>query len=54
MGGKYARRKSAAPFVGVDKNEVIRDLTEFYKKADNGEYRKYLNDFLNALKESGY
>jgi hypothetical protein len=52
--GKYARAKTAAAFKGVDKAEVIRDLTEFYKTADNGAYLKYLDDFLNAVKESGY
>lgn len=53
MGGKYARAKTAAAFKSMDKSEIIRDLTIFYKTADGGAYRKYLADFLKAVEESG-
>ena len=53
-GGKYARSKGAAHFKDVDKTEVIKDLTEFYKTAEGGAFKKYLPDFLKAVKESGY
>ena len=54
MGGKYARAHTAAAFKNVDKAEVIKDLTEFYKTADGGAYAKYLDAFLQAVIESGY
>ncbi|QDU58543.1 putative deoxyribonuclease RhsB [Aeoliella mucimassa] len=54
MNCKYARAKGAGAFKSIDRKEVIRDLTEFYKTADGGIYKKYLNDFLQAVKESGY
>ncbi len=54
MGGKYARAHTAAAFKNVDKAVVIKDVTEFYKTADGGAYAKYLDDFLLAVKESGY
>ena len=54
MGGKYARAHTAAAFKDVDKALVIKDLTMFYKTADGGAYAKYLDDFLQAVKESGF
>jgi hypothetical protein len=52
MGGKYARAHTAAAFKDLDKAQVIKDLTNFYKTADGGAYAKYLDDFLQAVKES--
>jgi hypothetical protein len=54
MDGKYARRHTAAHFEGIDKATVVKDLTKFYKTAEGGIFKKYLNDFLRAVKESGY
>jgi hypothetical protein len=54
MGGKYARAHTAAAFKNIDKAEVIKDLTKFYKTADGGAYAKYLDDFLQAVEESGF
>ena len=54
MGGKYARAHTAAAFKDLDKAQVIKDLTNFYKTADGGAYAKYLDDFLQAVKESGF
>ena len=51
-GGKYARANTSAAFKNMDKAEVIKDLTEFYKTADGGAYSKYLDDFLQAVTES--
>jgi hypothetical protein len=53
-GGKYARSKGAAHFETMDKAQVIKDLTEFYKTAEGGIFEKYLPDFLQAVKESGF
>jgi len=54
MGGKYARAKKAAAFENVDKSIVIKDITKFYKTAENGIYSKYLKGFLRGVKESGH
>ena len=49
-----AKKKTFRDIDKFDKSEMIRELTSFYKNADNGAYRKYLAEFLNAVKESGY
>ncbi len=54
MDGKYARAHSAKAFIDIDKAQVIKDLTKFYKTADGGAYAKYLDDFLQAVTESGF
>ena len=54
MGGKYARAHTVVAFKNIDKAQVIKDLTDFYKNADGGAYAKYLDDFLQAARESGY
>ncbi len=38
----------------VDKAHVIKNLAEFYKTAEEGVFKKYLPDFLQAVKESGF
>jgi hypothetical protein len=38
MGGMYARAHTAAAFKNIDKAQVIKDLTKFYKTADGGAY----------------
>ena len=52
MGGKYARKKGANYFKGIDREQIIRDLREFYKKAEGGAFKKYLPDFEKAVKQS--
>ncbi len=52
MGGKYARSKGAAHFKGIDRKTVLRDLREFYEKAEGGAFKKYLKDFDQAVRES--
>jgi hypothetical protein len=54
MDRKYSRSKTAAAFEEMDKSIVIKDLTKFYKTAENGIFRKYLGDFLRGVKESGH
>ncbi len=51
-GGKYARSHGAAHFQGMSKDEVIKDVREFYRKAEGGIFRKYLPDFEQAVMES--
>ncbi len=53
MDGKYARWRGAGYYAAMNKREIIEDLTEFYKTADGGRYRKYLHDFRRAVMESG-
>lgn len=53
-GGKYARSKGATHFESMDKTQVIKDLTEFYRTAEGGIFKEYLPDFLQAVKESGF
>lgn len=52
--GKYARSKGAAHFKSFDKMEIIKDLKQFYSTAEGGSFKKYLPDFLEAVKESGF
>jgi hypothetical protein len=54
MDGKYSRNKTAKYFEGMSKPEIIDDLRNFYKNGEGGIFSKYLDDFENAVKESGY
>lgn len=51
-GGKYARVHGAKAFVDVEAGTIIKDLREFYKKAEGGIFAKYLPDFEQAVKET--
>jgi hypothetical protein len=53
-GGKYARWRGADEFKNMSREEIIRDLREFYQKAEGGIFKKYLPDFEQAVKESGF
>jgi hypothetical protein len=50
--GKYARNKTAKYFQKMSKDEIIADLREFYMSAEDGNFRKYLDDFEQAVSES--
>jgi hypothetical protein len=52
--GKYARSRSAKHFEHVPREEIIPDLRDFYKNAEVGIFSKYLPDFEQAVKESGF
>ncbi len=52
--GKYARSKGAGHFKDMDKAEIIKDLTKFYKTARGGIFEKYLPNFVQAARESGF
>jgi len=53
-GGKYSRSKGAGHFKGMDRQQIINDLREFYETAEGGIFRKYLPDFERAVRESGF
>jgi hypothetical protein len=52
--GKYARSKGADHFKDINKQEVIKDLREFYQSGEGGIFAEYLSDFEQAVKESGF
>jgi hypothetical protein len=51
-GGIYARSKGAAHFEGMNKQNIIKDLREFYETAEGGIFKKYLPDFNQAVRQS--
>jgi hypothetical protein len=53
-GGIYDRRLGSKSFLKMDKEQVIKDLREFYETAEDGAFKKYLCDFEQAVKESGH
>jgi hypothetical protein len=53
-GGMLGRTKSKAceEMVKSDPGQIIRELAEFYEKAENGAFKKYLPDFWQAVEET--
>ena len=51
-GGKYARGRGGKAYEGMDQQEIIQDLYEFYKSADGGAYREFLPQFWRAVEET--
>lgn len=49
--GSYDRQKKGEHFANIDRKEIIEDLRDFYKNAEGGRFKKYLEDFERAVKE---
>ncbi len=51
-GGKYARGRGADAYKGMDKDQIIADLDEFYSTAEGGMFKEYRPDFIKAVEET--
>lgn len=51
-GGKYARWRGAKGFEGMNPDDIINDLRDFYKNFENGKYRDLLSDFEKAVSQT--